>query len=1023
MATEPQEEISTDPEDIEHIIPSEAKHQYRFNKGDEITTRYQVVASLGFGGFAEVYHCQDLRLGRSVAVKVLTEKGLGLEEARAAARLEHPHIVQVHDVSELDDGTPFIVFSYIEGETLEARLNQAKYLRLPLDTGALRIVRQVSEALDYAHKQGVIHRDVKTSNIMLDRHGNACLTDFGLAEIKHKESAVTTFVKRELSGTIPYMAPEQFEGKSGDARSDLYSLGVVVYEMLTGQLPYRGRAARLIAQIVTSDPLPPTKANPELPRGIEPVLLQALDKDPDKRYPSCLAFAEELEGGAQAYVKASDQYEQARRLFEAEEWRQALAAFEALERQAPGFKDVAHYLEQVRHQVRLLELHDQAQEALEEGKYQDTLDTLNLLTQLAPECDVTDLRAQAREGLAQEEQRSLDEQYQQAARQFQKGEYQACLDTMAVLRGSAPDYPDPEAIEAPAQAHVERERYLHELYTQGVEQIRQEQWENAVATFRKLRQEAPGYEDVETRLVTVRHLARLFSLLREAKAFLEQGNFAACVDKLSEAQRLDATYKQDEVAQLRQEALSRLHERANRLLQGKKFEESLAALAELRERSSDYPDVGELEAQAQEGIRVRGLRVKLDGLYSQAVQQLKQRAYAEALELWQAIQHQKGDLGYADPRDVEVRARDGHCMNLYNQALGALAQKDPRQALDLWRQVREVDPNYPDGQRVEDRAQALIEREKKTRWWAIRLGGGGIALILLAILIAVVTNRCNGPWVSFLATPTWTPSPTATPTLTPTPTATPTRTPSPTPTATPTSTPSPTLTPTRMPSPTATVALTVTLTPTPTPTPTATPTPMPTPTATPTPTPTPMGTVLGLATAIQGASIYAAPASNSQVLGGISAGEQVPVLGRSAVGQWFYVRDDRGVEGFVYAPRFDWPGDYKSLPVVPPGTPKPSTYTPPSGPPYPPLKMDLWDISGRCSGSTWYKSVYIQGHGGNGIYTYYWNGEKVAGPISEGYTFEVHSTGGAMIGTGKVVSGDGQEVERELYIRAPDCAK
>jgi hypothetical protein len=396
--------------------------------------------------------------------------------------------------------------------------------------------------------------------------------------------------------------------------------------------------------------------------------------------------------------------------------------------------------------------------------------------------------------------------------------------------------------------------------------------------------------------------------------------------------------------------------------------------------------------------------VKLDGLYSRAVEQLNRRAYADALELWQAIQHQKGDLDYADPRDVEVRARDGHCMNLYNQAVGALAQKDPHQALDLWRQVREVDPNYPDGQRVEERAQAMIEREKKIRWWAIRLGGGGIALILLILLVAAISRGCGGISVPPTDTPTWTPLPTAMPTLAPSPSATPTHAPSPTPTATPTLTPSPTLTPTWTASPTATVALAVTLTPTPTPTPTAT---LPAP-----------------ATAIQGSSIYAAPASNSQVLGGISVGERVPVLGRSAVGQWFYVRDDQGVEGFVYAPRFGWPGDYESLPVVAsPVTPPPTVYTTPSGPPYPALEMDLWDISGRCSGGKWYKSVYIQGHGGNGVYTYYWNGKRVAGPTSEDYSFEVESMGGAMIGTGKVVSGDGQVVERKLYIRAPDCAR
>jgi hypothetical protein len=194
----------------------------------------------------------------------------------------------------------------------------------------------------------------------------------------------------------------------------------------------------------------------------------------------------------------------------------------------------------------------------------------------------------------------------------------------------------------------------------------------------------------------------------------------------------------------------------------------------------------------------------------------------------------------------------------------------------------------------------------------------------------------------------------------------------------------------------------------------------------PPPTVIPTSVSPALATAIQSASIFAAPDANSQVLGGISVGEHVPVLGRSTAGQWFYVLDGRGIEGFVYAPRFDWPGDFESLPVKTPTIRiTPSIATPTTTTPYPPLEIELWGIAGteRCSVTMWYKSVFIQGRGGNGVYTYYWNGEKLAGPTSETHTFEMHTTGGAMIGAGKVVSGDGQEVERNLYIPAPDCAR
>ncbi len=979
MTTEQQDVHSPAPEDTEPAIPSEPEHQYRFKKGDQIADRYKVIAPLGFGGFAEVYHCQDTELGRDVAVKALTEKGAGLEEARAAARLKHPSIIRVYEMLIPEDEMPIIVFDYVAGDTLEARLNKAQYRRLSLSDETLRIIRQISEALDYAHERGVIHRDIKPSNIILDRQGNAYLTDFGLAEVKKPEgvSVHSVYVQR-LSGTIPYMAPEQLkEGKPGDERSDLYSLGVVVYEVLTGQLPYRGPGTGMIVQIVTSEPLPPTLANPELPKGIEPVLLRVLDKNPEKRYSSCHAFARELKKASDAYVKASAQYEQAEEHFEAGRWRQALAAFEALEDRAPGFKDTARYLEQARHQVRLLELYEQAQKALKQGKYQDALDTLNVLTQLAPDYDVANLRAQGREGLAQQEKQSLDEQYQQAVQQFQKGEYRACLDTLAVIRERDLDYPDPEGIEAPARKKVKRQQRLRALYTQGVEQMGQAQWEEAIATFQELRVEAPGYEDVETRLAMARHMGRMSSFLREARDSLDQGSFAACVDKLDELQRVDANYKQDEVAGLRQEALNRLHERAKRLIQEKKFKESLAALAELRKRSPDYSGVEELETQAQEGIRIRDLREKLDGLYQQAVEHLNKKDHAEALELWQTIQQQKEDLDYPDPRDVESRARDGLCTNLYNQALVVLAQKDPHQALELWHQVHDVDPHYSDSQRVEERAQEAIQRQKRVRQWAIRIGGGAIALVLLGILVAVIIKNCSGPAVLPTVTPTWTPTPTSTAT----PTATATPSPSPTPTATPTRTPSP--------------------------------------------TPTPTSTTYPTATAIMSAGIFAAPDADSATLGGVSVGEQVLVLGRSAHGEWFYVRDDQDVEGFAYAPLFDWAGDFESLPVkTPTTTPPPATPTPTT--PYPPLEIDLWHLpwTGKCEGGGWYMSVYIQGRGGDGVYTYYWNGEKVAGPLAnEDYTFEVYSVGETIVGTGKVVSGDGQAIEKDLLIPAPDCAR
>jgi len=239
------------------------------------------------------------------------------------------------------------------------------------------------------------------------------------------------------------------------------------------------------------------------------------------------------------------------------------------------------------------------------------------------------------------------------------------------------------------------------------------------------------------------------------------------------------------------------------------------------------------------------------------------------------------------------------------------------------------------------------------------------------------------------------------------------------------STPTPTVArPTPAPSPTSLP----TFTPRVSATPTASPTASPTPTATPSPiqTPTPALASSNLATATQSASIFAAPDANSRELAVVRTGEQVTVLGRSAAGRWFYVRNSSGVEGFAYAPRFDWSGDFEALPVKeakePVVLPTPIPSTVPS--PVPLLEMDLWVLPGlaRCDRINWYQTVYIAGRGGNGVYTYYWNGEKMAGPTGESYTFELYrATSNAIIGIGKVVSGDGQVVEKKLHVPVPDC--
>ncbi len=808
-------------------VNSKLEYPYRFPAGNKIANRYEIIEPLGVGGFSEVYKCVDQKLKRIVAVKVLKEKEATVKEAETAARLIHPHIVQIFDTANLKDGTPIIVFRFVDGETLEDRLNNSEYRRLPLDKNSLTIIRHVAEALDYAHGLNIVHRDVKPSNIIINKqdHVNGeeqgYLTDFGLAEVKgslEADSMLSTEFTQRFSGTIPYMAPEQInEGETGSPQTDLYSLGVVVYEMLTGRLPYQGRDAQLIVQIARSHPLPPKMTNPDIPAGVENVLLQVLNKNPNERYDNCLAFVEALETAAQAYVDAREKYDQAMKLAQNKKWRDALAAFESLQYSSPDFKDVPHQLKQAKHQVQLLKLYEQAEALLREKKYQETLDKLQTLKDMESEYDIDELRTQAEKGRAAEKQESLAQQYERAKVAFAQKDYDSVVAIMSAIREQSPGYPDKDGIEAPAREHVEYQRELLKKYNQAVEYQERQEWEQALTAFQAIKNKEPNYkrDDIDSRLATVKHLHRLSNLLQEAADLFEKTELTASIDKLDELKRIDAEYKQSNIDRLRRDATDRLHQEGIRQLEQNKFEACLETLTDLKQRSSEYADLEDLENQAKEGIRKRGLQKTLDTLYAETKTKLSQKAHLEALQIWAQLQQEKETLDYDDPIDVVGRAKDG----LYMESVDALAEGDASQALKLWQQLQEFDPQYNDYKNVEERAQKKIKRQEALIYWGVRVGAGVVALVLIFFLGRAIFSGIGGggdgtPTLNstqmtqtavviaqLSATPAKTPTPTNTNTPSPTtaPTATPTPTntsePSATPTKKPTNTPAPSSTP------------------------------------------------------------------------------------------------------------------------------------------------------------------------------------------------------------------------------------
>jgi serine/threonine protein kinase/Tfp pilus assembly protein PilF len=481
---------------------------------------YQLVERLGHGGMATVYKAYEPVLDRYVAIKVLRKffaqdpefMQRFRREAKAIAKLNHPNIVPIHSYGEQGE-IAYIVMRYVEGGTLKQACGQVFE-----PERAVRLLLPIVRALAYAHQRGIVHRDIKPSNVLLSEGGWPMLTDYGLAKMVEATSKLTG--SGVGMGTPMYMSPEQGQAVDVDHRTDIYSVGIMLYEMLTGDVPFHADTPMAIVIQHISSPMPmPRQVNPNIPEVLERIILKATAKSPDDRFQTAEELITALEhslsvlqgvtkdepdkGKTRVRSPVSDEDAEKRlernyidglSAYWIKDWAKARAYFQVVVEAQSDYKDVAGLLAEVEAKLKLGELYQQAQDAITNEDWGSARAALGELVAADPGYnDAAELLGKVNARLR------LAELYAQARQLSQAGKWQAVVGVFEHIQALEPGY-DPDGLLPVAQHALEEsalESKLDDLYRQALDAMKAGKWEIAREFLEGVQGEKPGYRETE----------------------------------------------------------------------------------------------------------------------------------------------------------------------------------------------------------------------------------------------------------------------------------------------------------------------------------------------------------------------------------------------------------------------------------------------------------------------------------------------------------------------------------------------